>query len=280
MGARSGKGGTGATGGSGGDVGAGGAGLEGGSAGAHDGGAGAAPGDAGTAGRSGQGQAGEAAGGTPGNGGSGGESGALGCGASDGFEIVPEPGNTAGSGWVSASTNCMDVSGPISVTHDAGSSISLDSVDGRICVSGHVDQGPSASGDRSTGARISIQLNNPENAATPLMYNALDAGVHGYRFNVSGATPPPELRPTFHIYGFQTDYCKRICSAGLESALFNESDAYCWDGTGALQTGVGLEALEFAIPARESAGFDFDFCLEDIIGITDNPSAGEPGACE
>lgn len=278
---RSGRGGSGTTGGTGGDLGAGGAGRDGGSSGASEGGAGATTGDSGSAGTSSNhGNAGEATGGTSfGRGGSAGQGGGLGCGASRGFEILPEPGNTADTGWVSASTNCMGVSGPISVTHDAGSSITLDSADGRLCVSGHVDKGASAVADRSTGARLSIQLNNPDNAAMPSMYNALDEGVGGYRFTLTGASVPPEIRPTFHILGTETDYCRRICAAGLQSALFNVSDAYCWDGTGALQSGVGILALEFAIPANEAADVDFDFCIEGIFGITDNTSVGDPGSC-
>jgi len=278
---RSGRGGSGTTGGGGGDLGAAGADRDGGRAGAPEGGAGATPGDSGSAGTSSNhGHAGEATGGTGGGtGGSAGESGGLGCGANNGFEIVPEPGHSADTGWVSASTNCMGVSGPISVTHDEGSSITLDSADGHLCVSGHVDQGASAVADRSTGARVSIQLNNPENAETPMMYNALDEGVGGYRFTFTGASVPPEIRPTFHILGTETDYCRRICAAGLQSALFNVSDAYCWDGTDALQSGVGMLALEFAIPANEDAAVDFDFCIEGIFGITDNKSVGDPGTC-
>jgi len=250
-------------------------------------GGGAGVGGAGDAGESGaggtssdSGAAGMEGGTTAHEGGRGGSGGNLGCGATNGYEIIPQATGAPQAGWVDASTNCMGVSGAVYLTHDdVGSSIVASTFAGHICVSGHAEQAV-ASDAAYWGATISIQLNNPTNGDTPQMYNALGYGVGGYKFTLSGANVPSEIRPTFRIFGNDTNYCKRVCASGTQSALFSEGEAGCWDGhTGALQSGVGLSMLEFAIPSSASGDVPFDFCIDDIIGITDNTSVGNPGTC-
>jgi hypothetical protein len=220
------------------------------------------------------------AGGAGGSAGTGGSAGGLSCGIGEGFELPIEPGEDSQSGWIDASSNCVGIQGALYPIVDViGSTMTITDTEGRICVTGTSKR--VVGGDFTTywGARLVIQLNN-DGAATALPYDAIAQGVEGFKFTLSGAVMPAEIRPTLFNTASDTQYCKRICASGAQSILITEATVDCWDGESAVTpAGTSLERLEFSVPSSASADVPFDFCIEGFTAILDDTTVGDPGSC-
>jgi len=287
------SGGSGGTGGSGGDAGsgavsgtggtnAGGAGSGGTSgAGATSGagGAGAGGAGAGGAGAGGTNAGGAGAGGT-GNGGAGsGGGGTAGCANSPGLELIPAPGQVTNTGWVDRDTNCINVEGSVYLQKDvAASNIYSTSMNGHVCVAGHVEQVVNNDFATQWGVVVVFQLNNVGGNALP--YDATPNGIDGFKFTLSGANIPSEIRPRYRVDGSAAEYCRQICATGTQSILFSDAHPSCWTGgNSATPNTTQLTLIEFHIPSRTSGDVTFDFCIDDVTAITDSVSVGNPGTC-
>jgi hypothetical protein len=244
--------------------------------GVESGGTGGALGGTGGAGGGGSGGTGGAGGSV----GTGGSAGGLSCGIGEGFELPIEPGEDSQSGWIDASSNCVGIQGALYPIVDViGSTMTITDTEGRICVTGTSKR--VVGGDFTTywGARLVIQLNN-DGAATALPYDAIAQGVEGFKFTLSGAVMPAEIRPTLFNTASDTQYCKRICASGAQSILITEATVDCWDGESAVTpAGTSLERLEFSVPSSASADVPFDFCIEGFTAILDDTTVGDPGSC-
>jgi hypothetical protein len=277
-----GSGGSGATAGSGGSGNAGSGGTGGASGSSGSSGAGGS-----SAGAGGGGGSSGASGGPSGSGGSSGSSGSSGsggsagsCGVGQGLELVPAPGDDAGTGWIDRSTNCVGVQGAVYSWHDqGGSEITISDADGRICVEGFAAEILDEDFETYWGSVVSIHLNHPGGGGSPAAYNASTYGIDGFEFTLTGSDIPAELRPRVTVAN-STEYCKQVCASGDQSLLFSEAHPECWSDEFSSTPGLTqLMTLEFHVPSVRGDDVTFDFCIEDITAILDDTPVGDPGEC-
>lgn len=190
-------------------------------------------------------------------------------------------------GWVAKADNAAGVQGAVFTYASEGSTIMPltdettpfeNAGDGRLCVKGSAAQVVDEMYGVYFGAGMGFDLcangasDEPPNEKYALGACPFGQELVGLRFKLSGSTVPSELRVQFKETA-RDEATYVLAKSGANTVLF-EDGKVVYDPMADPVDVSKIESVQFAIPTNADAPTKFDFCIEDVVLLT------ESGTCE
>lgn len=120
------------------------------------------------------------------------------------------------------------------------------------------------------GAGVGIDLNQI-GEEDPLPFAALDQGITGFRFTFTNYGNS-DVRFNLKLIGDDTSYCVLLAGDDQYTIRLGEVLEECWDSGGARLSDTqlnNLQAVQWVVPANADDTTPFDFCISDVVPLTD-----------